>query len=106
MQHYDTSVKVDYGTDDDYRKCLLAALRVKEFGSDLIERIDAICLETKGVPGLHEKAAQLGVGFEGDLAFFMLFSYDAFKETHAVLRSIVADQSRVKIGVEFNNGAS
>ena len=61
----------------------------------IIDRIDAIGLETKGVAGLHEKAAQLGVGFEGDLAFFMLFSYDAFKETHAFLSSIVADQSRV-----------
>jgi hypothetical protein len=94
MQHYDTSVKVEYDTDDDYRKCLLAAFRVKEFGTDLIDRIDAIGLETKGVPGLHEKAAQLGVGFDGDLAFFMLFSYDAFKETHALLSSIITNQGR------------
>ena len=89
MQHYDSSVKVEYDTDDDYRKCLLTVFRLKEFGTELIDRIDAIGLETKGVPGLHEKAAQLGVGFGGELAFFMLFSYDAFKETHAVLRSIV-----------------
>ena len=95
MQHYDSSVKVEYDTDDDYRKCLLAVFRLKDFGAELIDRIDAIGIETKGVPGLHEKAAQLGVGFEGDLAFFMLFSYDAFKETHKVLCSIVADQSRV-----------
>jgi hypothetical protein len=98
MQHYDTSVKVEYDTDDDYRKCLLAVFRLKEFGAELIDRIDAIGLETKGVPGLHEKAAQMGVGFESDLAFFMLFSYDAFKETHNTMVKLCAamrDQGRM-----------
>ena len=87
MEKYDLSVTVEYENDDDYRTCLLAVFRLKEFGEALIDTIDGVRKVTTD-PTLLEAAARLGVGFTDDLAFFMLFSYDEFKQTHARLNVV------------------
>jgi hypothetical protein len=96
MQNYDVSKKVEYDTDDEYRSCLLSVFKLTEFGGELTDRIDCLGKEVKD-ESLLQRAAELGVGFEKDLAFFMLFSYDEFKKTHEILVSsvqAVAEESR------------
>ena len=80
MQNYDVTQEVEYETDDEYRKCLLAVFKLTEFG-DIVDKIDALRVVVAD-PTLLETAARIGAGFEPDLAFFMLFSYDEFKTTH------------------------
>jgi len=80
---YDTSVVVEYDTDEDYRRCLLAAFRLKEYCGSLVDKVDALRVATAGTP-LHDRAKKFE--FEEDLAFFMLFSFDEFKQTHAMLK--------------------
>jgi len=88
METYDTTVKVAYETDDEYRTCLLAAFRLQEYTGDLVKRIDTL-RKTTHHPILLETAARIGTGFDEDLRYLMLFSYDEFPRTHAVLRGEV-----------------
>jgi len=87
MEEYDTSVVVEFETDEEYRRCLLAAFRLKEYCGSLVDRVDALRAVTAGTP-LHDRAKKFE--FEEDLAFFMLFSYSEFKETHAFLQTMLA----------------
>ncbi len=80
MQNYDVTKEIEYETDDEYRTCLLSVFKLAEFG-DIVDKIDALRAVVTD-PTLLETAARLGVGFEPDLQFFMLFSYDEFKNTH------------------------
>ena len=88
MQNYDVTQKVDYETDDEYRKCLLSVFKLKEFDTELVRRVELLQKETTNET-LLLTAKKLGVGFEDDLAFFMLFSFDEFKNTHLILTSTV-----------------
>ena len=83
VEGYDTSVVVEYDSDEDYRRCLLAAFRLKEYCGSLVDKVDALRVVTAGTP-LHDRAKKFE--FEEDLAFFMLFSFDEFKQTHATLK--------------------
>ena len=110
MEEYRVNETVEYETDDDYRKCLLAVFGLQEYDGEihngLVEKIDSLSKEIKDTK-LLERAAELGTGFEPDLAFFMLFSYDEFKTTHAAITAlrldIETDKARVQIDVEPNN---
>jgi hypothetical protein len=83
MEGYDTSVVVEYESDEEYRRCLLAAFKLKEYCGSLVEKVDALRVATAGTP-LHDRTKKFE--FEEDLAFFMLFSFDEFKQTHAMLK--------------------
>jgi hypothetical protein len=88
MENYDLTQQVEYETDDEYRKCLLTVFGLNQYGSELIDRIDALrTLVTH--PPLLETALRLGTGLDPELGFFMLFSYDEFKNTHTVLKTVL-----------------
>jgi hypothetical protein len=88
MENYDVSVKVDYTTDDEYRKCLLDVFRLTEYTEQIVVHIDKVREEVGPlVPDLLKIADELGAGFPPDMTFLLLFNYEQFKNTHEVLVS-------------------
>jgi len=87
MELYDTSVVVDYDTDDDYRRCLLAAFHLTSYDG-LLSKIDQLSKSVNSVE-LNDKMKQLletNQGMSRDLGFILLFSFDEFKTTHETLK--------------------
>lgn len=83
---YDASAPCDYSTDDEYRACLLAAFMLAGYSDELPARIQQL-YESPAAAPLLPKAAALAseTGLSRDMAFFLLFSFDHFKQTHVLL---------------------
>lgn len=83
---YDKTVSCAYATDDDYRACLLAAFKLPDYSDDLPARIQQL-YESPAAAPLMPKAAALAAetGLSCDMAFFLLFSFDHFQQTHVLL---------------------
>ena len=86
MENYDITQKVEYETDDQYRACLLAVFKLKEFNAELVKRVELLQKEIND-ESLLLTAKKLATGFDEELGFFMLFSFDEFKNTHNILCS-------------------
>ncbi len=91
MYMYDTSINVAYETDDEYRECLLSVFGLKEYSSELVEKIEAVVEEH---PALLERVSVLKSEFSMDFGSLILFSFDHFKETHLLLVGTKPDQTR------------
>ena len=91
---YDCTVDVQYESDEEYRRCLLAVFRLDSFDgivSKVVALSQAILVKDKeSVKELREAASQLGGDISSDLHFFMLFNYHDFKKTHEMLKKIIA----------------
>ena len=86
--YYDFDVVVDYETDDDYRRCLLAVFRLESF-EGIVAKVEALSKATESTgKELHDAAAQLGGDIESTLHFFLLFNYNDFKRTHETLKKL------------------
>ena len=78
---YDITAPCDYTTDDEYRTCLLAFFRMKEYSDEVLREIKLLY----HVEVLKQAAHALDSGLPQGLAFLLLFSFDHFKETHRLL---------------------
>lgn len=83
---YDKTVSCAYETDDEYRACLLAAFKLADYSDELPARIQQL-YESPAAAPLLPKAEALAseTGLSRDMAFFLLFSFDHFKQTRDLL---------------------
>jgi len=84
MENYDATVVVEYETDDEYRKCLLAAFKLETYDG-LVARITKIVEE---VPSLRAKAKSISLpaSLDEEVRDLLLFSYEEFRITHVLLK--------------------
>lgn len=78
---YDKTMTCEYTTDDEYRACLLRAFGLSEYSDELVQKITDLSVSPMGA------ALQVppDSGFAPDLAFLLLFNFENFKSTHAIL---------------------
>lgn len=77
---YDTSVDVTYTTTEEYQECLL-----KVFGVSDMDRLHTAISDVCNRVDLSEELKRLQYVMPADMLQMLLFSYDHFKGTHAVI---------------------
>ena len=80
---YNAKIAVEYTTDEEYKKALLAVFGRSVYSDDLADDIAAVA-DHPALQSLKQEI-QTSYGVPDDLAALILFSFEHFKTTHALL---------------------